>query len=95
MEVMNTSIHISIPTTDLVMGLVDQTDTHLEFSVLANLDIPPQHDKVGKGVATLHSLQGVAGVGLLPGDGLEYWPVIPETIQVTDLDLRRESDCSV
>ena len=24
---MNTSIHISIPTTDLVMGLVDQTDS--------------------------------------------------------------------
>ena len=54
------------------MGLVDQTDTHLEFSVLANLDIPPQHDQVGKGGATLHALQGVASVGLLPGDGLEY-----------------------
>ena len=74
---MNTSIHISIPTTDLVMGLVDQTDTHLEFSVLANLDIPPQHDQVGKGGATLQALQGVAGVGLPPGDGLEYWPAIP------------------
>ena len=54
------------------MGLVDQTDTHLEFSVLANLNIPPQHDQVGIGGATLHALQGVAGVGLLPGDGLEY-----------------------
>ena len=74
---MNTSIHISTPTTDLVMGLVDQTDTHLEFSVLANLDIPPQHDQVGKGGATPHALQGVAGVGLLPGDGLEYWPALP------------------
>ena len=55
---MNTSIHISTPTTDLVMGLVDQRDTHLEISVLANLDIPPQHDQVGKGGATLHALQG-------------------------------------
>ena len=59
------------------MGLVDQTDTHLEFSVLANLNIPPQHDQVGKGGATLQALQGVAGVGLPPGDGLEYWPAIP------------------
>ena len=49
------------------MGLVDQTDTHIEFSVLANLDNSPQHDQVGKGGATLQvlvsSLETVLNIG--------------------------------
>ena len=44
MEVVNTSTPISIPTTGIVMGYVDQTDILLEYSVLAKLDIISLHD---------------------------------------------------
>ena len=66
---MNTSINI--PTTGLVMGFVDQTEILLEYSVLAKLDLPPRYDPVGR-VKALHPLQGVADVGFLYGDSLEY-----------------------
>ena len=48
---------------------MDQTDILLEYSVLAKLNIPQHYDQVGQGGAAL-PLQGVAGVCLLPGEGL-------------------------
>ena len=63
---------INIPATGLVMGFVDQTEILLEYSVLAKLDIPPRYDQGGQGGETLHPLQGVADVGFLYGDRLEY-----------------------
>ena len=62
------------------MDFVDQTDILPEYSVPAKLDIPPRYDQGGQGGAALHPLQGVAGVGLLHGDGLEYCTEVP-TIQ--------------
>ena len=59
------------------MDFVDQTDILLEYSVLAKLDIPPRYDQGGQGGAALHPLQGVAGVGLQHGDGLEYRTEVP------------------
>ena len=55
-----------------MMGFVDQTEILLEYSVLAKLDIPPRYDQVGQGGENRHPLQGVAGVGFLYGDRLEY-----------------------
>ena len=56
------------------MGFVDQTEILLAYAVLAKLDIPPRYDQVGQGEEALHPLQGVADVGPLHGDGLEYCP---------------------
>ena len=59
------------------MDFVDQTDILLVYSVLTKLNIPPHFDQVGQGGAALHPLQGVAGVGLRPGEGLVEWTGIP------------------
>ena len=65
------------------MDFVDQTDIQSEYSVFAKLDIPPRYDQGGQGGALLHPLQGVVGVGLLHGDGLEYCTEVPKPIRVT------------
>ena len=71
------TISISIRTTGLVMEFGDQTDILLDCSVLTKLYIPPQYDQLGQGGAALHPLQGVAGVGLRPGEGLVEWTGVP------------------
>ena len=54
-----------------MMGFVDQKEI-LPLSWTDKLDIPPRYDQIGHGGETLHPLQGVAGVGFLYGDRLEY-----------------------
>ena len=49
MEIRNTSTPISIPTTDLVMGLADQTDIIMEFPVITKLDILNDMTKLVRG----------------------------------------------
>ena len=71
------TISISVPTMGLVREFWDQTDIPLDYSVLTKLYIPPQYDQVGQGGAALHPLQGVAVVGLRPGEGLVQWTGVP------------------
>ena len=49
MEIRKTSTPISIPTTDLVMGLADQTDIIIEFPVITKLDILNDMTKLVRG----------------------------------------------
>ena len=49
MEIRKTSTPISIPTTDLVMGLADQTDIIMEFPVITKLDILNDMTKLVRG----------------------------------------------
>ena len=49
MEIRNPSTPISIPTTDLVMGLADQTDIIIEFPVITKLDILNDMTKLVRG----------------------------------------------
>ena len=72
----------------LVMDFVDQTDIILEYSVLTKLNIPPHYDQVGQDGVARHPLQGVAGVGLLPGEGLVECTGVPlKQLRVTELHL--------
>ena len=49
MEIRKPSTPISIPTTDLVMGLADQTDIIMEFPVITKLDILNDMTKLVRG----------------------------------------------
>ena len=49
MEIRKTSTPISIPTTDLVIGLADQTDIIIEFPVITKLDILNDMTKLVRG----------------------------------------------
>ena len=49
MKIRKTSTPISIPTTDLVMGLADQTDIIMEFPVITKLDILNDMTKLVRG----------------------------------------------